>query len=83
MTVHNVKLSNLKRWSNLVLYNLNANTVTNVFTVNLNAVNAANVHTDSGEELKSPTTRSGFWATKHNANLLSELVNENTERIRL
>ena len=83
LTIHNVKLSNLKRWSNLVLYNLNANTVTNVFSINLNAVNAANIHADSREELKSPTTGSGLWATKHNANLLSKLVNEDTERIRL
>ena len=81
--VEDIELGGLEGGSNLVLNNLTSG----VRAVNLGAVlkrlNAANVDTHGGVELKSLTTGGNLGVAVHNANLLTKLVGEDNDTVGL
>ena len=74
--VHDVELSRLERRSYLVLDDLDPHTVANDLAIDLDAVHAPDVHAHGREELERAATGRGLGVTKHDADLLAQLVDE-------
>ena len=66
----------------LVLHHVDAGAVAiSLAGVVLQGLNAGNLHADGGVELKGVAARSGFRRTEHDANLHTDLVREDAERV--
>lgn len=83
LAVHNVKLCDLERRSNLVLDNLNLCVVTDYLAANLNGLDSSYVKSNRSIELKSTAARCGLGVTVHNSDFLTNLVDENSNAVRL
>ena len=67
----------------MFLTTFGAHAVTDNLILKLNAVDAANVDTHRREELKGAAARRGLGVAEHDADLLSQLVNEDACRVGL
>ena len=67
--------------SNLVLHNLDADTVSNHFAALLQRLNPADIHADRRIELECPSTGRNLRVSEHDTNLLTQLVDKNNDTI--
>ena len=78
---HDIKLC-LTEWrSNLVLHNLDADTVSNHFAALLRRLNPADIHADRRIELECPSTGRNLRVSEHDTNLLTQLVDKDNDTI--
>ena len=76
LSVHDVELGLLEGRGDLVLDDLDADAVADVLAVDLDAVDATDVHADGREELEGATARRSLGVAEHDADLLAQLVDE-------
>ena len=76
--IHNIELSLSERRCYLVLDNLNTGTAADNIVAVFQRVDTTYIHTDGRVEFQCAATGSGFRITEHNANLFTDLVDENS-----
>ena len=82
-TEHDVEFGFAERRSHLVLDNLHAYLVTQYFISIFQRGDAADIQTDRSVELQCVTTGRRLRITEHDADLLTQLVDEDAGRIGL
>src|SRR4029077_8316019 len=79
--VHDVELGLLERWRDLVLHHLDADAVADRLDAFLQRFDAADVEADRRVELERASAGRRLRAAEHDADLLAELVREETDRV--
>ena len=77
LTVHDVKFGDLERRRHLVFHDLEFGAVTNGILAILQGLGAPHIAPHRGIEFQGLTTGRGFGGTKHDADFLAQLVDEN------
>src|SRR5690606_17810526 len=78
-SVHDIELHHLKRRCNLVFHHFHLSTVTqNIIGALFDLPDSSDIQSDRGVKLQGITPGSRFRVTKHDADLLPKLVDENT-----
>src|SRR5262249_13150785 len=81
--IHNIDIRLLKRRRDFVLYNLDLRAVADDVVALFDRLHAANVKTNAGVEFEGASARRRLRIAEHDANLLTQLVNEDRDRFRL
>ena len=82
LAIQDLKLSLLERWSHLVLDDFDACFVTDDFIAALDSADTAYIHPHGTIEFKRVTTCGGFWATKHDPDFHTDLVDKDNQSVR-
>ena len=83
LTIHDVKDRFLEGRRYLVLDDLGTGTVADDFRSILDGLHPADINTHRGVELQGITARRRFGIAEHDADLLAQLVDEDTRRVGL
>ena len=80
---HNIEFSFLEGGSNLVLHDFDSRPVSDDFTLGLDGLDPADIEADGGIELQGPAAGRGLGISEHDADLLTELIDEDDDAVRL